>query len=267
MNEVLDLALAIDIGEGDITSKALFSPSKKTKAIIIARESGIVAGVEEVQYIFKKCGAKAKALKKDGARFKKGDKLLQITGSAISILSAERTALNVLSRMSGIATATNKLARYCIVAATRKGPPGMILLDKKAVELGGGISHRLALWDMTLIKDTHLDAMGGTRENAIRKALSRADKPVEIEVMNEREALLAASLGADIVMLDNFTPAKAKKTITKLRKHFPEIAIELSGGITEKNIREFAKAKPDFVSLGALTGNVKPIDFSMKIVK
>ncbi|MCK4327379.1 MAG: carboxylating nicotinate-nucleotide diphosphorylase [Candidatus Diapherotrites archaeon] len=262
---ILDYALALDVGTGDVTSNALFSKNQRTKAAVIARDSGVLAGVEEAKYVFARCGAKAKLLKKDGTRIKKGDKIITVTGPARAVLKGERTALNILSRMSGIATETSKLARYCIVAATRKTAPGLALLDKKAVEIGGGISHRLGLWDMTLIKDTHLDSMKMPRRKAIREALKKAKPPVEIEVANKAEALLAASLGADIVMLDNFSPANAKATVKELNKNYPDVCIELSGGINEKNIREFAKAGADYVSLGALTHTVKPLDFSMKI--
>lgn len=267
MKEILDSALAMDIGQGDVTSNALFSKSHKTKAAIISRENAILAGTEEAKYVFEKCGAKIKLLKKDGQKIKKGNRIMRIKGPTRSILCAERTALNILSRMSGIATTTAQLSKYCAVAATRKSPPGMAFLDKKAVEIGGGIMHRRGLWDMTLIKDTHLDSIGKKRADAIREAMKKAEKPVEIEVLTQREALLAAKLGADIVMLDNFSPAKAKKTVQILRNQFPDIAIELSGGINTKNIRDFAKAKPDFVSMSLLTTCSKPIDFTMKIVR
>jgi len=265
MREILDYALAVDLGVGDITTNALFNKSDRTKAVIIAREAGVLAGADETKYIFGKLGAKVRLLEGDGQHFKKGEKVIRVMGPVRSILAAERAALNILSRMSGIATLTSQLSRYCSVAATRKSPPGMSLLDKKAVEVGGGIAHRQGLWDMTLIKDTHLDAMGMPRKQAIGLAMKKSGRPIEIEVLTEREALLAASLGADIVMLDNFSPRGAKKTVAALREQYPEVAIELSGGITPNNIREFAKAKPDYVSLGMLTTAAKPIDFSMKI--
>ncbi len=265
MRGIIDYALAADLGDGDITTNALFSKGHRTKAAIIARESGTLAGASEAKYAFEKLGAKARPLKKDGQRFQKGEKVIRISGPTRAVLGAERTALNILSRMSGIATLTSRLSRYCIVAATRKSPPGMSALDKKAVEIGGGIAHRRGLWDMTLIKDTHLDAMGVPRKQAIREAIAKAVPPVEIEVLNRQEALLAASLGVDIVMLDNFTPAKAKEAAKEIRAEYPDVAIELSGGITPDNIREFAKAKPDYVSMGMLTSYAKPIDFSMKV--
>ncbi|MFC2174265.1 carboxylating nicotinate-nucleotide diphosphorylase [archaeon] len=265
--KILDYALALDIGNGDITSNALFSKNHKTKAAIFAKSSGTLAGAEEAKYLFAKCGAKARILKRDGTCIKKGEKVITITGPTRAVLEAERTALNILSRMSGIATETSKMAKHCVVAATRKTGPGLALLDKKAVEIGGGVSHRLGLWDMTLIKDTHLDSMKMPRRKAIKEALAKAKPPVEIEVESKAEALLAATLGADIVMLDNFSPAKAKATVKELNKKYPDVCIELSGGINKKNIRAYAKAGADYVSLGALTHTVKPLDFSMKIIK
>lgn len=264
---VLDLALAKDIGKGDITSNALFPKSHRTKAVIIAREPGVMAGGEEAKYVFERCGAKAFVKISDGGRFHKGDVVMRVRGQTRAVLCAERTALNILGRMCGIATTTARLSRYCTVAATRKGPPGLAMLDKKAVRLGGGLTHRMGLWDMTLIKDTHLDSLGLPRGAAIRAAMGKAKKPIEIEVGSGREAILAASLGADIIMLDNFTPDAAKKTVKLMRKGYPSVAIELSGGINQENIAEFARAKPDFVSLGMLTNAARPIDFTMKIVK
>ena len=267
MKNALDIALETDIGQGDITSNALFSKSHRTTAVIIAKDQGMLAGTGEAVYVFRKCGASAKALKRDGAWIKRGDTVMRITGPARGVLCAERTALNIISRMSGIATATAKLAKTVAVAATRKSPPGMTLLDKKAVAIGGGLTHRLGLWDMTLIKDTHLDSISHDRTQAIREAMRKAKKPVEIEVNSTREALLAAKLGAGMVMLDNFSPAQAKKTVREMRKNYPEAIIEISGGVNQKNLRDFAEAKPDFISLGMLTAAAKPLDFSMKIAK
>ena len=265
--KALDLALDMDIGPGDVTSNALFSKHHRTTAVIISRDPGMLAGTEEAVYVFKRCGATAKALKREGAWIKRGDAVMRITGPTRSVLSAERIALNILSRMSGIATATSKLAKTVAVAATRKSPPGMALLDKKAVATGGGLTHRKGLWDMTLIKDTHLDSLSGNRIGAIREAMAKAKKPVEIEVENASEALLAAELGAEMVMLDNFSPERAKAAIGEMRRKYPEVIIEISGGVNTQNIGDFAEAKPDFISLGMLTAAAKPLDFSMKIAK
>jgi len=265
MEDVIDLALHLDIGKGDVTSNALFSKAHKTKAVIIAKESGLLAGGEEAVYVFKQCRVKARLLKKDGEKIKKGDKVLSVTGSTRGVLEAERTALNILSRMSGIATLTSQLAKKGVVAARRKSPPANSLLDKKAVIVGGGIPHRLGLWDMTLIKDTHLDSISKNRGKAIKQAMKKAKKPVEIEVMNKEEALLAASLGAEFIMLDNFTATQAKTAINALRKKYPDVIIEISGGVNPKNLGSYMKAGPDFISLGMLTTAAKPLDFSMKI--
>jgi nicotinate-nucleotide pyrophosphorylase (carboxylating) len=189
--------------------------------------------------------------------------VLEIDGPARNVLAAERTALNILSRMSGIATATSKIASKIPVAATRKSPVGSQLMDKKAIALGGGLTHRLGLWDMTLIKDTHLALVDGDRLKAIDKAVRAAKKPVEVESETLEEALVAARAGADIVMLDNFSPEAAKRAVAELRRINPSIVIELSGGITDATIDAYAATGADFASLGALTHSVKAIDFSM----
>ena len=215
----LERFLAEDKGKGDITSKLL--PQKKINAKIISRQTGIVAGVGFVKEIFSSKGCSVKILKKDGSTVKSNQTILYISGSPQSILSCERTALNLLSRMSGIATMTNQLVKKIKnkktkVYATRKTAPGLRFFDKDAVKIGGGHRHRMRLDEMIMIKDNHL-AIEKSLEKIIKKAKSK-HKKIEIEVENQKDALLAARYGATIIMLDNFTPKKIIQTIASLKK-------------------------------------------------
>ena len=259
--------LAEDIGRGDISSALL--PKKRIKAKIISRENAIVAGAKYAKQIFllKKCSVKI--LIKDGQKVRKNQKVLEISGTPQSILSCERTALNLLSRMSGIATQTNelvkKIPKTSKVYATRKTAPGLRLFDKEAVEIGGGMKHRMTLGDMVMFKDNHI-AVGKSIEKLLADAKKKHRK-VEIEVENQNDAILAAKKGADIIMLDNFTPNKITQTINSLKKLGlrKKITLEASGGINSKNIKKFASTGVDMISVGAITNSPKGIDFSLEI--
>jgi len=260
--------LAEDIGKGDITSKLL--PQKKINAKIISRQTGIVAGVQFAKEIFSSKGCNVKILKKDGSTIKPNQTILYISGSPQSILSCERTALNLLSRMCGIATMTNQLVKKIKnkktkVYATRKTAPGLRFFDKEAVKIGGGHRHRMKLDEMIMIKDNHL-AIEKSLEKIIKKAKSK-HKKIEIEVENQKDALLAARCGATIIMLDNFTPKKIVQTIASLKKSGlrNKVKLEASGGINSKNIQNFAKTGVDIISVGAITSSVKGIDVSLEI--
>jgi nicotinate-nucleotide pyrophosphorylase (carboxylating) len=219
-------------------------------------------------------GLEAKAHVADGEAIKNKQVLITICGDAQTILTVERTLLNLLSRMSGIATQTTtlqaklqKAGMKTKIAATRKSAPGLLYFDKKAVAIGGGDPHRLHLDDMILIKDNHLAIVGGV-ETAVKKAKATASftKKIEVEVTTDADALKAASAGADIVMLDNFSPTQAKATVTKLRKAgFSNVLLEVSGGVTSENLLEYAKAGVDIISVGALTHSVKALDLSLEI--
>ncbi len=201
---------------------------------------------------------------------------MHVSGDAQTILTVERTLLNLLSRMSGIATKTRslteKLERANMktkIAATRKSAPGLLYFDKKAVILGGGDSHRLHLDDMVLIKDNHLSIVGSVEE-AVKRAKAHASftKKIEVEVTSTKDAVIAAKAGADIVMLDNFSPKQAKDAAQTLRKAgFSMVLLEASGGITSENLLEYAAAQVDIISLGELTHTVKALDISLEIVK
>ena len=259
-----------DIQGGDITSVLL--PKKKIKAKIISRQEGVLAGVKFAGDIFRLKGCNVKIIKKDGAKLKSNQIILQISGNAGTVLSCERTALNLLSRMSGIATHTNllvskirKINKKISLYSTRKTAPGFRYFDKEAVKIGGGHKHRMALDDMVMIKDNHL-LVCNSIEDIIKKARKR-HKHVEVEVENQRDAILAASSGATIAMLDNFSPVQIKKTITALQKKKlrNKVKLEASGGINSKNISAYAKTGVDIISVGSITNSVKGLDLSLEV--
>jgi len=259
--------LAEDIGKGDITSALL--DKKKITVKIISRENAILAGVTHAKEIFKLKGCASKILKKDGSKIKPNGTIMTITGDAGKILSCERTALNLLTRMSGIATQTNflvkKIPAKTKLYATRKTAPGLRYFDKEAVEIGGGKKHRLRLDEMVMIKDNHI-AIHDSLESLIKKAKSK-HKKFEVEVENIPDVILAAKSGASIVMLDNFTPAQIKKAIVTLKnqKLRSKVLLEASGGINEKNIASYGKTGVDIISVGSITNSVKGIDMSLEI--
>ena len=259
-----------DVGKGDITSKLL--QKKNIVAKIITREETIIAGTKYAKEIFalKKC--KTKIYKKDGKIAKANQTILEIKGNAGDILTCERTALNLLSRMCGIATQTNNLKKQIKsvgskskVFATRKTVPGLRFFDKEAVKIGGGEKHRMTLNEMIMIKDNHL-AVEKSIEDILRKAKKTRGK-IEIEVETEKDAILCAKMGVDIVMLDNFSPEKIKKTVKKLTelKLRNKVVLEASGRINSKNITRYAKTNVDMISVGSITNSVNGIDLSLEI--
>jgi nicotinate-nucleotide pyrophosphorylase (carboxylating) len=259
--------LAEDIGKGDITSNLL--PKKKITVKIISRENAIVAGASYAKEIFKLKGCSSKILKKDGSKIKPNQTIMIISGNAGNILTCERTALNLLTRMSGIATQTNnlvkKIPKKTKLYATRKTAPGLRYFDKEAVEIGGGKKHRLTLDEMVMIKDNHI-AIGDSLLSLIKKTKKKYKK-FEVEVENTSDAVLAAKEGATIIMLDNFTPAQIKKTIQTLKnqKLRNKVLLEASGGITTKNISKYGQTEVDIISVGSITNSVKGIDMSLEI--
>ncbi len=276
VEEKLKQFLADDIGLGDVTAAAVISPNLVVKAEVITKESGVAAGIEEAKILAECLGLTVNVKVVDGEKIKNQQVLLQISGDAQTILSVERTMLNLLSRMSGIATKTQmlteKLEKANVktkIAATRKSAPGLLYFDKKAVAIGGGDPHRLHLDDMILIKDNHL-AIVGSVEEAVMRAKSHGSftKKIEVEVTKGEDALKAAKLGADIVMLDNFSPKQAKAAGEALRKAgFGKVLLEVSGGITGENLLQYAQAEVDVISIGELTHSVKALDISLEIVK
>jgi len=259
-----------DVGNGDITSKLL--EKKKITSRIITREKTVVAGTKFAKelFSFKKC--KVKINKKDGCVAKANQTILTINGNAKDVLTCERTVLNLLSRMCGIATQTNNLKKQIKqtgskskLFATRKTAPGLRFFDKEAVKIGGGEKHRMTLNEMIMIKDNHL-AVEKSIESILRKAKKTRGK-IEIEVETQRDAILCAQMGADIIMLDNFSPEQINKTIKKLtelqlRK---KVVLEASGRINSKNIAKYAKTNVDMISIGSITNSVDGIDLSLEI--
>ena len=262
--------LAEDLGNGDITTKLL--KKQQITARIFSREKTIVAGTKFAKEIFQLKKCKVVIKKKDGIQIKPNKTILQITGNAAAILSCERTVLNLLSRMCGIATRTNQF--YTIIKksnsktklfATRKTAPGLRYFDKVAVEIGGGEKHRMNLNEMIMIKDNHL-AIEKSLPKLIAKA-KKTRKKIEVEVEKTNDAVLAAELGADIIMLDNFNPKRVKTTIKKLNKLGlrKKVRIEASGRINEKNVSQYANADVDMISVGEITNSPPGIDLSLEV--
>jgi nicotinate-nucleotide pyrophosphorylase (carboxylating) len=274
VRQMLAHYLQEDVGAGDITSDSIIPAGLEAQAEIACKSrSAIVCGLEEASMVFDICGCNSQVLVKEGSKVEKGMAVMNVSGSARAILKAERTALNIMMRMSGIATETRciiDLAKGITILATRKTAPGLRYFDKKAVVLGGGGTHRMRLDDMVLIKDNHLNIVSDI-EKSVRTARKNVGSSikVECEARSEEEAIAAVAAEADIVMLDNFTPRQAQETIKKIRRMGlrKNVQIELSGGINQKNIRYYARAKPDFISLGYITHSFKAIDFSLQIMK
>ena len=257
---------------GDITSEMVIPEGVRAKAVVIAKQEGVIAGVEEARALFEHFSVKVKTQKRDGEEVKKGDVILELEGEARAILLVERTALNVMGRMSGIATEVSRLVERVKainpkvkIAGTRKTL--LKPIDKRAILIGGGEPHRFSLSDAILIKDNHL-ALVPLKEAVRRAKAFSAYKVVEVEVETLEDALKAAKAGADVVMLDNMTPEKIAETIEALRREGlrERVKIEVSGGITPKNIEEYAKLDIDVISLGYLTHSVRNFDVSLEIL-
>lgn len=266
----LERFLSEDIRTGDITSKLL--PRKKITAHIISRENGLVAGVAYAKEIFASKGCQVTVHKKDGQTVSPNQKIMTITGDTYSVLSRERTALNLMSRMSGIATQTNLYARKIRAAnpraklySTRKTAPGLRTFDKDAVAIGGGHRHRMSLDQMVMIKDNHI-AVSDSFLDLVRRA-RKQHKKIEVEVENTKDAILVAREGVDIIMLDNMSPLEIKKTIAELKRLNlrNKIKIEASGGINHSNVSQYAKSGVDMISIGKLTNAVTGLDLSLEI--
>ncbi|MBX2951635.1 MAG: carboxylating nicotinate-nucleotide diphosphorylase [Leadbetterella sp.] len=269
-------ALEEDVRDGDHTSLSTVPEGAMGKARLLVKDTGILAGVELAELIFKTVDARLKTevLMKDGDPMKPGDIVLYVEGPDRSILTAERLVLNCMQRMSGIATVTRSIVdklegTRCKVLDTRKTTPGIRLLEKWAVKIGGGVNHRFGLFDMILIKDNHADYAGGIK-NALRAAQEyvkahHLDIPIEIEVRNLDELKEVLEVGGVVrIMLDNFSYEKIREALRLIDGRFP---VEASGGITPENVREYAETGVDYVSMGYLTHSVKSLDLSLKAVK
>ncbi len=266
-----------DIGYGDITTNALIKGSgPNKKAQILTREEGIVAGTEEISILFDFLNVKNISKKNDGDEIQKNDVIIELEGPVKGILGGERTALNLLMRMSGIATATRKLVEQVQrinpairVACTRKTTPGFRYFEKKAVSVGMGDTHRFRLDDMILIKDNHLKLIPNIpKVIELVKQNVGFSKRVEIEVASAEQALVAAKAKVDIIMLDNFSIAEIQRTLELLKQNNlrNQVILEISGNITPENILNYVKLDIDVISLGYLTHSVKSLDLTLEIL-
>lgn len=268
-------AFAEDVGSGDHTTLATLSRGKQGQMHLLVKEDGILAGVEAAKMIFAQVNPKIKFTQKikDGAAVKKGDIAFTIAGPTYQLLTAERLILNIMQRMSGIATHTHYLQQLCVgtktkVIDTRKTTPLFRFFEKWAVVIGGGANHRYALYDMILIKDNHIDFAGGILEaidlaNLYLKRI-KLKLAIEIECRNLNDVKKVIRHGkVQRIMLDNFTPAQAKKAVELIAGKFE---VEASGGITEKNIAKYAVSGVDLISVGALTHHVRSLDMSLKVI-
>ena len=273
LDELIKMALREDIGDGDHSTLACIPPTAQGTAKMVAKQDGILCGAEVGERVFKIVdnNLKVNLLKHDGDAIVKGDIVMTVEGPSGSILTAERTALNFMQRLSGIATETHRMVDMLKglntqLLDTRKTTPNMRLLEKYAVKCGGGTNHRIGLFDMILLKDNHIDFAGGI-VNAIDRCHKyleekNLDLKIEIEVrdFDELQQVLDHG-GVDRVMLDNFTPADTKKAVALINHRFE---VESSGGITYDTIRDYAEQGVDFISVGALTHSVKGLDLSFK---
>ncbi len=273
IDEIVRMALEEDLGDGDHTSLATVPESAIGEAIMFAKEVGILAGVEIAKQVFLQVDADIEIdiFIKDGSRIKPGDKVMLVKGRSRSLLSAERTALNFIQRMSGIATFTNSIVSkisgmHTKILDTRKTTACNRAVEKLAVKIGGGMNHRFGLYDMIMIKDNHVDFAGGIKNaiEATHKYLkqNKKDLKIELEVRNFDELNQAMEVGGiDRIMLDNFTPEELIKALQIIDGKYET---EASGGINIDTIVDFAKTGVDFISVGALTHQIKSLDLSLK---
>ena len=268
---IIETALIEDIGSGDITSDNLIAPDKKRKAYLLLKEGGIVAGLPIAELVFKKLDPDIKWYPKceDGSRVKAGTNLVEFEGALRGLLTGERTALNFLQRMSGIATLTSKFVdrlkdTETKILDTRKTVPGLRILDKYAVRIGGGTNHRYGLFDMVIVKDNHIKAAGSIKNAvAMIKPNIQPGIKIEVEAANLDQVEEALSAGADIIMLDNMTVAMMREAAKMVDGR---VKIEASGSVRIDNIKEISETGVDFISVGALTHSVKTLDIGMYIL-
>lgn len=273
VDEIIELALLEDIGDGDHSSLACVPESATGKATLFIKDDGILAGVDLAVKIFKKLdpALEINVILIDGTPVKKGDIAFTVTGSSRSILATERLVLNFMQRMSGIATQTNKIVTLLEgtntrLLDTRKTTPCIRYMEKWAVRIGGGENHRFALYDMIMLKDNHIDYAGGIKPaivgtlNYLKETGKKLKVEVEVRNLNELKQVLEVG-GIDRIMLDNFTPSELETALKLIPTNYET---EASGGITLETIREFAETGVDFISVGALTHSFKSLDMSLK---
>ncbi|MCK9425490.1 MAG: carboxylating nicotinate-nucleotide diphosphorylase [Ignavibacteriaceae bacterium] len=271
IERVILTALKEDIGTGDITTNLIIGKKQRSEAFFLAKEDGIIAGLSIAKMVFQKLDEtiKWKSCIKDGEFVSAGTRIAEVKGSLRALLTGERTALNILQRMSGIATTTNSFVKIvngtnAKILDTRKTVPGLRMLDKYAVKIGGGTNHRIGLFDMVLIKDNHIKAAGNITK-AIAKIRKGATKKIKIEVetSNLDEVREAMKNKIEIIMLDNMTVAMMKEAVEIIAG---KAKVEASGNVNLKTLRKIAETGVDYISVGALTHSVKALDISMKII-
>lgn len=277
IEQLIELAFAEDIGDGDHTTLSTIPPDAKGEAQLLIKENGILAGVEVACDILKRLDSdvEIEVYIKDGCPVQQGDIVFKAKGNIRALLMGERTLLNIMQRMSGVATITNRYQKELEglktkVLDTRKTTPGMRMLEKEAVALGGGKNHRIGLYDMILIKDNHIDFAGGI-EKAIKRAQEykkntcKENLKIEVEVRNLEDVRKVMKVGGiDRIMFDNFTPDLTREAVLLVNG---EYETESSGGITLSNLRSYGLAGVDFISVGALTHSTKGLDMSFKAIK
>ncbi|MGQ1787573.1 MULTISPECIES: carboxylating nicotinate-nucleotide diphosphorylase [unclassified Saccharicrinis] len=275
LNSIIDNAIREDIGDGDHSSQACIPETAVGKAQLLVKEEGVLAGVDIAQKVFKKFdpNMRIEVFIKDGAKVKPGDVVFKIESKVLDILKAERLVLNIMQRMSGIATRTNVYVKKLEglktqVLDTRKTTPGLREIEKLAVKIGGGANHRIGLYDMIMLKDNHIDYAGGIEKavKAVHQYLNQIRKNLKIEVevrnFDELNEVLQVG-GVHRIMLDNFTPEETKKAVALINGRFET---ESSGGITLETLRDYAECGVDFISVGALTHHIKSLDLSLKAI-
>jgi nicotinate-nucleotide pyrophosphorylase (carboxylating) len=272
---LIELALEEDIGDGDHTSLACIPDQTLGKAQLLVKQAGILAGVDIAEEIYLKLDPEIIFQKKinDGAKITPGEIVFLVSGKVQTLLQAERLVLNIMQRMSGIATQTNQYVQKLAglntkVIDTRKTTPGMRLLDKAAVKLGGGENHRIGLYDMIMIKDNHIDYAGGIEQAVLRTkeylAKNKKEVKIEVEARSIDDVLKILSIeGVDRIMLDNFSVEDTRKAVQLIRG---KVETESSGGITLENLLAYAECGVDFISVGALTHQIKSLDLSLKAI-
>lgn len=271
ISTLIDLALAEDIGPGDATSEAVLPLDLRLRAHIVAKQAGVIAGLPVAEAVFRRVDPSVcfTPRVRDGARVEAGTVLAEVEGAARSLLAAERTALNFLQRLSGIATLTRRFVdavagTRAVILDTRKTHPGYRVLEKYAVRMGGGQNHRMGLYDMILIKDNHIAAAGSITEAVRRARAAYPDLPLEVEVKNVDELQEALELPVDRIMLDNFDLEAIRAAV---RVAAGQVPLEASGGVTLERVAALAATGVDYISVGALTHSAPALDISMEVVE
>ncbi len=272
IDPLIDAALNEDMPEGDVTSESVVPPDSSSRAVFLAKEDGVLAGIGVARRVFERVdpGVRFRILVRDGAPFAAGDLLARVEGRSVSLLKAERTALNFLQRLSGIATKTRRFVEAVAgtgtkILDTRKTTPLLRRLEKYAVRMGGGENHRFSLSDMVLIKDNHLALVGDVGE-CVRRVRNGARKgiKIEVEVGAFAAAKEAVAAGATMIMLDNMSPARMKPIVDWLKGRVP---VEVSGRVNLKQARRIAELGVDYISVGGLTHSVAAVDISLEFLE